>query len=117
MFRSLLDKRKQVESEEIETSDEDQPAVEVADVTPDEAIEPVVEVERRKPGRPRGRRSNPDYTQISAYIPLDLLLDIQEELSKEKRRLRKRSAMTVSELAENLLQDWLKQRKNESAKP
>jgi len=113
MFRSLLDKRKQVESEAIEPLDEVQPAVEAADVSPDEAIEPAVEVERRKPGRPKGRRSNPDYTQISAYIPLDLLLDIQEELSKEKRRLRKRSAMTVSELAENLLQDWLKQRKNE----
>lgn len=108
LFQSLLDKRKQVDSEPIDAAIVE-PIVEVNTTS----IAPDLEAERRKPGRPRGRRSNPDYTQISAYIPLDLLLDIQEELSKEKRRLRKRSAMTVSELAENLLRDWLKQQKTE----
>lgn len=67
--------------------------------------------EGRRPGRPRGRRSDPDYTQISAYIPLDLLLDIQNELNQEKRLQRKRTAMNVSELVEDLLSDWLKKRK------
>lgn len=110
MFKSLLDKRKQVDLEP-ETVE---PVVEADPIEVEPAaIEVQSEPEKRKPGRPRGRRSNPDYTQISAYIPLDLLLDIQDELAKEKRRLRKRSAMTVSELAETLLRDWLKQRKSE----
>jgi hypothetical protein len=72
--------------------------------------------EKRSPGRPRGRRSDPDYTQISAYIPLDLLLDIQNELNQEKRFQRKRTAMSVSELVEDLLADWLKERNSESPK-
>jgi hypothetical protein len=71
---------------------------------------------KRGPGRPRGRRSDPDYTQISAYIPLDLLLDVQEELNDEKRIQRKRTAMSVSELVEDLLTDWLKNRKIKKAK-
>lgn len=72
--------------------------------------------EGRRPGRPRGRRSDPDYTQISAYIPLDLLLDIQNELNQEKRLQRKRTAMNVSELVEGLLADWLKKRKSKRSK-
>lgn len=113
MFKSLLDKRKQAEVESQTLSIEDE-REEAGEQENEEAIAPTtVEPGKRKPGRPRGRRSNPDYTQISAYIPLDLLLDIQDELAKEKRRLRKRSAMTVSELAENLLRDWLNQRKSD----
>ena len=116
MFKSLLDKRRQVglETESDETTIGTEPNESKFDEAEQEiTIAPTVEIEKRKPGRPRGRRSNPDYTQISAYIPLELLLDIQEELAKEKRRLRKRSAMTVSELAENLLRDWLENRKGE----
>lgn len=68
------------------------------------------------PGRPRGRRSNPDYTQITAYVPLALYLDIQEELTREKRELQKRSAMNASELIEELLSEWLSSRKSKNAK-
>lgn len=71
---------------------------------------------KRGPGRPPGRRSDPDYTQISAYIPLDLLLDVQEELNEEKRIQRKRTAISVSELVEDLLSDWLKKRKAKKSK-
>ena len=112
VFKSLLDRRKQTEAEP-ELVEESEETLPIAQVESDEVKEPPPqpEVEKRGPGRPRGRRSNPDYTQISAYIPLDLLLDIQDELAKEKRRLRKRSAMTVSELAENLLRDWLEHQK------
>jgi len=113
VFKSLLDRRKQIEAEP-ELVEELEETLPIAQVESDEVKEPPLqpEVEKRGPGRPRGRRSNPDYTQISAYIPLDLLLDIQDELAKEKRRLRKRSSMTVSELAENLLRDWLEHRKS-----
>lgn len=68
--------------------------------------------QKRGPGRPRGRRSNPDYTQISAYIPLDLLLAVQDELANERREKRQRTARPVSDLVEVLLDEWLKNRKS-----
>lgn len=114
VFKSLLDKRKQVETEpEAELIEETQETPQPKQAPVEEVQESLNSTEKRRPGRPKGRRSNPNYTQISAYIPLDLLLDVQEELAKEKRRLRRRSAMTVSELAENLLRDWLNSRKDD----
>lgn len=68
--------------------------------------------EKRGPGRPPGRRSNPDYTQISAYIPLDMLLEVQEALAEERKELRKRTPRPVSDLVEELLGTWLKKRKS-----
>lgn len=68
--------------------------------------------QKRGPGRPKGRRSNPDYTQISAYIPLDLLLAVQDELANERRENRQRTARPVSDLVEELLDGWLKKRKS-----
>lgn len=65
---------------------------------------------KRGPGRPKGRRSNPDYTQISAYIPLDLLLAVQDALADERRIMRQRTARPVSDLVEELLADWLQNR-------
>jgi hypothetical protein len=62
----------------------------------------------RKPGRPRGRRSNPDYTQISAYIPLDMLMAVQDALAEERKISRKRTPRPVSDLVEELLAEWLK---------
>ncbi|HEY9881010.1 MAG TPA: hypothetical protein V6D29_21300 [Leptolyngbyaceae cyanobacterium] len=74
------------------------------------------DVPRRKPGRPPGRRSDPDYTQISAYIPLDLLLAVQDELALERRENRQRTARPVSDLVEELLSNWLKMRKTKNSK-
>jgi hypothetical protein len=71
---------------------------------------------KRGPGRPRGRRSNPDYTQISAYIPLELLLEVQDELAEERREKKQRTPRPVSDLMEELLSDWLKTRKGENSK-
>lgn len=68
---------------------------------------------KRGPGRPRGRRSNPDYTQISAYIPLKVLLEVQHVLAQEQREQKQRTPRPVSDLMEELLSDWLKKRKNE----
>lgn len=66
---------------------------------------------KRGPGRPRGRRSNPEYTQISAYIPLDLLLEVQDELAEERREKKQRTPRPVSDLMEELLANWLKKQK------
>jgi hypothetical protein len=68
--------------------------------------------EKRGPGRPAGRRSNPDYTQISAYIPLDMLLEVQDVLAEERKELRKRTPRPVSDLVEELLGTWLKKQKS-----
>lgn len=72
--------------------------------------------EPKKRGRPPGRRSDPDYTQISAYIPLDLLLAVQDELAQERREKRRRTARPVSDLVEDLLSEWLKTRNTEKLK-
>jgi hypothetical protein len=72
---------------------------------------PIMVEQPRRVGRPSGRRSNPDYTQICAYIPLDLLLSIQDVLAEERRALRQRTARPVSDLVEELLAKWLKQQK------
>ncbi|SRR5579883_602344 len=117
MFQALLDKRKQVEpdKEDVATVSIAEPEIEVHSESP-AAIQPEAPIAvqpKRKPGRPRGRRSDPEYTQISAYVPLDLYLDIQDELAKNKRRQRKRTGLTVSELAENLLREWLEKQKSD----
>ena len=67
---------------------------------------------RRGRGRPRGRRSDPRYTQISAYIPLELLLEVQDELARERRIKQERTARPVSDLMEELLTDWLELRRS-----
>ena len=71
----------------------------------------VSEESKGKPGRPPGRRSNPNYTQISAYIPLELLQEVQDELAKERRVLKQRTARPVSDLVEELLGHWLAKRR------
>lgn len=70
---------------------------------------------KRGPGRPPGRRSNPDYTQISAYIPLELLLEVQDELAEERREKKQRTPRPVSGLMEELLASWLKKRKRKKS--
>lgn len=70
---------------------------------------------RRRPGRPPGRRSNPDYTQLSAYIPLELLLSIQDELAKERREQQQRTARPVSDLIEELLRQWIQSRQADAS--
>lgn len=74
----------------------------------------VSEETKGKPGRPPGRRSNPDYTQISAYIPLELLQEVQDELAEERRVLKQRTARPVSDLVEELLGHWLAKRKRKT---
>ena len=84
---------------------------------PQPTQEPQTELEQENPakkrGRPSGRRSDPDYTQISAYVPLELLHEVQELLLQERKLRRLRSGVDVSGLVEKLLTDWVKQRRGE----
>lgn len=81
---------------------------------PQPTQEPPLEQENpaKKRGRPSGRRSDPDYTQISAYIPLELLHEVQELLLQERKRKRLRSGIDVSGLVEKLLTDWVKRQRD-----
>ena len=54
----------------------------------------------KKVGRPRAKHSNPDYTQMSIYIPKDVR-------SKVKVRLFETGG-EFSALVESLLREWLK---------
>jgi hypothetical protein len=76
-------------------------------------VEPEKENPTKKRGRPSGRRSDPDYTQISAYIPLELLHEVQDLLLQERRRKKLRSGVDVSGLVEDLLKEWVERKRSE----
>lgn len=61
--------------------------------------------ERPKVGRPKtGKRSNPDYRQVSAWVRKDTYRRVSDRLYvKEDRR-------EFSDLVQVLLEDWLKRR-------
>ena len=55
-------------------------------------------------GRPKtGKRSNPDYRQVSAWIRRDTYDRVTIRLIREDRR-------EFSDLVQTLLEDWLKSR-------
>jgi hypothetical protein len=59
----------------------------------------------RKVGRPRtGKRSDPDYRQVSAWIKRDTYDRVSRRLFKKENR------REFSELVQSLLEDWVKQR-------
>lgn len=53
-------------------------------------------------GRPSGKRSDPDYEQITAYVRRETYRDVKIALLLEGK------GADVSELLEILLSDWLK---------
>ena len=57
--------------------------------------------ERRKPGRPTGKRTNPNYGQVTAYIPKSLHEDVKIALIKE-------GGKEFSTLVEELLLEWMR---------
>ncbi len=56
--------------------------------------------ERRGPGRPTGKRTNPHYAQVTAYIPKSLHEDVKIALIKE-------GGKEFSTLVEELLGEWM----------
>jgi hypothetical protein len=94
MFKGLFDQKRA----------KDEPELEPEKPTPVETQPEVIEP--RKPGRPRGRRSNPDYTKLCALVPMDLLLEVQSILLQQRRKKVKHRVKDVSTLVENLLTQW-----------
>ena len=60
-----------------------------------------VEVSTKKRGRPPGKRSNPDFEQITAYIRKDTHQGVKIVLLQEGK------GQEFSELVEKLLSGWL----------
>ncbi|MFN0085689.1 MAG: hypothetical protein ACKVX9_09900 [Blastocatellia bacterium] len=56
----------------------------------------------RKRGRPPGKRSNPGYSQITAYVRTQTINDVKVEL------IRRGAKKDASELIEELLSAWLR---------
>ena len=66
-----------------------------------------IELKKNKPGRPRGKRSNPDYEQVTAYIKRATYKQTKIAL------LQQEEIEDFSELIEQLLTEWLDTQKSE----
>lgn len=71
---------------------------------PETITEPQSEAKR---GRPKGKRSDSNYEQVTAYIRKDTHTAVKIELLKERQNGQKRE---FSELIQELLDEWLKWR-------
>lgn len=60
---------------------------------------------QRGPGRPRGKRSNPDFEQTTVYIRKETHRAVKIALLQEGK------GQEFSELVESLLSTWLKPRR------
>ena len=59
-----------------------------------------LEVQAKKMGRPKAKRSNPDFMQVTALIRVDTHLAVWHKLLDEKPK------REFSELMEELLSEW-----------
>lgn len=74
-----------------------------AEETADHAVIPPLEAPeetRRRVGRPPGKRSNPDYQQVTVLLHGQTYLETRKRLLDERKE--------VSELINELLDAWLK---------
>ena len=70
-------------------------------------IPPVVSAEAtRRVGRPRGKRSNDENTQVTGYVPAQLYYDVRIKLMERKRHDR-RAKTDFSDLLREWMERWL----------
>ncbi|MTF40321.1 hypothetical protein GGC33_15485 [Cyanobacterium aponinum 0216] len=62
-----------------------------------------------KKGRPKGKRSNPDFEQVTAYVRKDTYRQTKIAL------LNREDKLDFSDLVEQLLNEWLSTQKSENA--
>ena len=77
------------------------------EVKSDSPIEPPSPPQKR--GRPRGKRSHPDYEQVTAYIKKKTYKETKIALLEQEE------VEDFSELVENLLSEWLSTQKSENS--
>lgn len=89
----------------LKTVREEAPSEEAPEIAP-ASLPPAASApapEGRKRGRPAtGKRSDPDFEQVSLYLRRDTHRDVQIALLREGRK------QDVSELVESLLAEWLR---------
>jgi len=68
-----------------------------------------VETKPQKSGRPRGKRSNPDYEQVTAYIKRETYRNTKIALLQQENK------QEFSELVEQLLTEWLSTQKSNNS--
>ena len=73
----------------------------------DVRIRPMPTSTTSKMGRPPGKKSDPEFSQITAYIKVDTQNAVKMELLKDATSGKKQD---MSELIESLLCGWLKKR-------
>lgn len=98
-FKGILEHAK---NREPEPADE-VPAPPVVSPPPEPLPSPAP-VETRGPGRPRGKRSDPTFAQVTAYIPEATHRAVKIALLQEGQ------GREFSELVDELLSGWLKSR-------
>ncbi len=96
-FKSLLDAAKGREPE----PEPEKPSQELEANQPQQVVE---SQPSQKRGRPKGKRSHPDYEQVTAYIRKDTHRDIKIALLSEG------NGREFSELIQEMLEQWLKSR-------
>ena len=92
---------------EIETGSKEAPSGREQKIPVEKTVSPeplkkiVARSESKKRGRPPGKRSNPGYTQITAYVRTRTINDVKVKLIMQG------SKQDASELIEELLSAWL----------
>ncbi|BAZ03258.1 hypothetical protein NIES37_72710 (plasmid) [Tolypothrix tenuis PCC 7101] len=109
-FKGLLDAVKGREPEPEPEQPSQEPKTQLSEaqqsleLQPETVAEPQSEAKR---GRPKGKRSDSNYEQVTAYIRKDTHTAVKIELLKESQNGQKRE---FSELIQELLDEWLKSR-------
>lgn len=104
-FKGLLDAARGLEPEKLpENSTQEEEVIK----EPVPTTKPVNELEvEQKRGRPKGKRSHPDYEQVTAYIRKETHTAAKIALLEDGQNGQKRE---FSELIQELLEQWLKSR-------
>lgn len=82
---------------------EDLPEVQQEENVSPTPVSPISQAVAKR-GRAKGKRSNPDFEQVGAYIPKSLNLDVKRLLLEDD--------IDFSELVAKLLQEWVDKNKS-----
>jgi len=63
------------------------------------------EESKTKMGRPKGRRSNPDYTSLTLLVNEKLLVEARHKL--DRMNMGQSPKITLSEVIDQLLEEWI----------
>ena len=98
-FAAALKARQTDDPETVSSSPSESPAV--RNTTSDPPLLP-----KSRVGRPAGKRSNEENTQVTGYVPAQLYYDVRIKLMERKRRDRK-AKTDFSDLLREWMEHWL----------